>query len=371
MKIAINARFLIKNKLEGIGWYSFEMIKRIVVAHPEHDFILLFDRQFDKEFIFASNVIPVIVQPPARHPVLWFFWFQFSVPYILKKYKADLFFSPDGFIPIACSIKTITTIHDINFEAFPEFVPKLTAAYYRYFFPKFARSSNSILTVSQFSKNELIKYYQIPPNKIIVAYNGLNEAFIQSDIQYVDNCNLEENKPYFLFVGALSPRKNIVSLLKAFDLFKQKTGLDYKLLIVGEKLHLCGTMLEQYTQMQYQKDVVFLGRLELKQLICTYKNAFALLFLPLYEGFGIPLLEAMASGTPIIASDIPVFREVAGDAALFVDCANIDLIAEKMHHLIENKELYKQLIVAGLNRVTQFSWNKSAEIVWNLIEQNL
>src|SRR5512139_2040469 len=101
MRIAVNTRLLIKDKLEGIGWFTYETLKRITRKHPEHEFIFLFDRPFDKEFIFAQNIIPVIITPEARHPILWYLWFEYSVPRALKKYKADIFLSPDGYLSLS------------------------------------------------------------------------------------------------------------------------------------------------------------------------------------------------------------------------------------------------------------------------------
>ena len=137
MKIAINCRLLLKNKLEGIGWYSFEIVSRIVKNHPEHDFYFLFDRPFHPDFVFAKNVKPIVLSPQARHPFLWYLWFEFSVSKFLKKNNIDLFFSPDGYLSLNTNVKTLLTIHDLNFEHFPEQLPFLTRKYYQYFTPKF------------------------------------------------------------------------------------------------------------------------------------------------------------------------------------------------------------------------------------------
>jgi glycosyltransferase involved in cell wall biosynthesis len=367
MIIAVNARFLIKNKLEGIGWYSYEVLKRIVIAHPEHQFLFLFDRPFDEEFIFARNIVPLVLPPPARHPVLWHIWFQIMVPWVLRRYKADVFFSPDGFVPLYAKVKTVAVIHDINFERYPEFVPFLTSWYYRRFFPKFAAKSSIIITVSEFSKNEIIKFYHIDEDKISVIYNGVNEKYIISGKQE----NLMNMKSYFLFVGALSPRKNIEFLLRAFDSFKASSNADVSLLIVGEKMHLNKQMNKIFLDMEYKNDVRFLGRLPLKDLVDVYKNALAMVFIPYYEGFGIPLVEAMASGIPVIASDIDVLREVAQDAAIFVPPAQVQTVAAAMTSIWLDTTLWADLSKKGLLRAAYFSWNKSAEKVWKEIAQFL
>ena len=155
MKIAVNTRFLLSGKMEGFGWYTYEITKRMVEQHPEHEFIFFFDRPFDPKFIFASNVTPVVLNPPARHPVLFIYWFEFAVRRALKKVKADVFFSPDGYLSLRSMIPQISVIHDINFEHFPKDLPWSARAYLRYFFPLFAKKATQIITVSEY-KIELL-----------------------------------------------------------------------------------------------------------------------------------------------------------------------------------------------------------------------
>ncbi len=371
MKIAVNVRFLLKDKLEGIGWFTYEVLERIVAKHPEHEYIFIFDRPYDESFIFSKSITPVVIPPPARHPFLWYIWFQYSIPYVLKKHKADVFLSPDGFIPLAKGIKSISVIHDINFEPHPEFVPKLTRKFYRKFFPEYASEANEIITVSEFSKNEIIRYYDIDSAKINVAHNGCNSQFKMTDKSVLKIRKLySDNQSYFLFVGALSPRKNIVTLLQAFDVFRKNNPFEHKLLIVGEKMYLNKQMLSVYNTMEYKNEVIFLGRLKLEHLIDVYSAASAMVFIPFYEGFGIPLLEAMATHTPIIASNIDVFHEVAKDAALFVNPFCPNEVALEMRRLIKNPDLQEELIQKGLKRLEAFSWDKTADKVWEVVERS-
>src|ERR1700733_4889976 len=175
MKIAVNTRLLLKNKLEGIGWFSYETLKQMTVQHPEHQFYFVFDRPFDPEFIFSKNITPVVIGPPSRHPVLWYIWFNWSLSRVLKRIRPDLFLSPEGYICLNTNVKTINVMHDIAYEHYPESVPKLVKSYYKYYFPKFAQKAERIATVSQFSKEDIVKLYNIDPDKIKVVYNGFNE----------------------------------------------------------------------------------------------------------------------------------------------------------------------------------------------------
>lgn len=139
MEIAVNTRLLLKNKMEGIGWFAYETLKRITQQHPEHHFYFIFDRPYADEFIFADNVTPIIIRPQSRHPVLWYIWFEISVRNLINRLKPDIFVSPEGYLPLRTNIKTLNVIHDIAYEHYPETVPYLVGKYYRYFMPKFAK----------------------------------------------------------------------------------------------------------------------------------------------------------------------------------------------------------------------------------------
>jgi glycosyltransferase involved in cell wall biosynthesis len=238
MRIAVNTRLLLKDKLEGIGWYTYETLIRIVKAHPEHEFYFLFDRPYHQEFIFASNVHAVLVSPPTRHPILWYAWFELRLPKILRKLHIDLFLSPDGFLSLRSNIPSIAVIHDINFEHHPKDLKKSHRLFYRHFFRKYAQKAKRIVTVSEYSKNDIANLYSVSKNKIDVSLNGVNPNFhpIGTSQQIEVKNQYSNGHDYFLFVGALHPRKNIKRMLQAFDIFKEETKSTNKLLIVGAKM---------------------------------------------------------------------------------------------------------------------------------------
>ena len=177
MNIVVNTRLLLKDKLEGIGWYTFETLKRITKNHPEHTYYFIFDRSFHEDFIFSDNIKPIVITPPTRHPLLWYIWFEFRIPSILKKIKADVFLSPDGYLSTRTKVPSISVIHDINFAHRPMDIPFWARKYYNYYFPKFARIAKKVVTVSEYSKNDISKTYSVSPEKINVTHNGVNELF--------------------------------------------------------------------------------------------------------------------------------------------------------------------------------------------------
>ncbi|MDP4210785.1 MAG: glycosyltransferase family 1 protein [Bacteroidota bacterium] len=373
MKIAVNTRLLIKDKLEGIGWFTFENFKRIVTAHPEHEFYFLFDRQYSDEFIFADNVHPVIVHPPTRHPLLWMTWFEYFLPRALKKIKPDLFVSPDGYLSLKTDVPQLAVIHDINFVHRPKDLPLSSKIYYQYYFPLFAQKAKRIVTVSCFSRDDICASYNIDSSKIDVVCNGANMAYkpLTAEEIKATKKKYSSGSDYFLFIGALHPRKNVSGLLNAFDKFVRHYHTDHKVVIVGEKMFLTAELDQTYNQMRYGDDVLFTGRLSTDELRDVLGAATALVFVPFFEGFGIPIVEAMYADVPVICSNTTSLPEVAGDAALYVNPDDTDEIAAAMHKISTDEPFRQELIAKGREQRKKFSWDLSAKLLWESIEKCL
>jgi len=371
LNIAVNTRTLLKNKLEGIGWFTFESLKRITINHPEHKFFFLFDRPFDQEFIFSDNITPIVIGPQARHPVLFYYWFEKSVPKILKQIKADILISPDGYLSLDTDIKSISVMHDISFMHNPKDFPFGVRNYYQYFFPRFAKKAKRIVTVSEFSKQDIANQFNVNIENIDVVYNGSNEIFkpTSRDDQIETKKKYTDGNDFFIFVGALSPRKNVANLLSAFQIFKTRTKSNLKLVIVGEKMFKTKNIKSVFNRMNSKEDVVFTGRLSPKKLRNLYGSALALTFVPYFEGFGIPIIEAMNCETVVITSNVTSMPEVAEDAALYVNPLSINSIADAMIKIYENNDLRNELIEKGKIQSQRFSWDKTAEKFWNSIEK--
>ena len=373
MEIVVNTRLLIKNKLEGIGWFTYETLKRITVEHPNDHFIFLFDRDFDDEFIFSDNITPVVLSPQARHPFLFYWWFEFSVANFLNKYKPDLFLSPDGYLSLNSNVKQLAVIHDLNFEHYPLDLPFLVRKYYKYFFPKFAQKATRIATVSEFSKNDIIKQYNIKPSLIDVVYDGYNEAYNPiNEIEKLSTKNrYAKGNDFFIFVGALQPRKNVARLFEAFDKFKKTTQSNVQLIIVGEKYYWTKAIKMAYINMEFKNDVIFTGRLQVDELKNIMGSALALTYVPYFEGFGIPIVEAMNCDTPVITSNVTSMPEIAQNAAILVNPFSVNEIANAMLLIYNDEGKRNELIQEGRNRKLAFDWDKTAKALWNSIEKTI
>lgn len=369
MKIAVNTRLLLKDKLEGIGWFTFESLKRITQQHPEHEFIFIFDRPYSDDFIFSKNITPVVTGPQARHPILYYIWFNYSIPKVLETHKVDLFLSPDGYIPLKSKVKSLAVFHDLNFEHYPKDMPSSERYYYRKYFPQFAKNATRLATVSQYSKKDIVEQYKIDENKIDVVYNGANESFtpLNDNLKKLIREKYTGGKPYFIFIGALNPRKNLVNLLKAFDEFKKTDRNSVQLLIVGEKMFKTNDIFETYENMHFKADVNFSGRLNGLELHKALASALALTYVSYFEGFGIPIVEAFYTETPVITSNVTSMPEVAGDAALFVDPFSPEDIAHALHQISTDVETRNRLIQKGKVRREKFHWKNTADQLWSSI----
>lgn len=364
-KIAVNTRLLKKGRLEGIGWFTWQSLKRIVKACPNVEFHFFFDAPPAKEFIDFENVVSHVIIPPARRIILYKLWFDYLIPAKLKAIKADLFLSPDGFGSLRTSTPQLLVMHDLNFEHHPELLPKRIARFYRSRFPKYARLAARIATVSCFSAKDISNQYGIDSNRIDVVYNGVNEVFRPlSESQITEARNrYTQGAPYLIYVGSLNPRKNIVRMLKAFDQFKGSVQSEVKLMIVGERMWRDSEIDRTLEEMQFSSEVIFTGRANDEELAERVGAALAMSFVPIFEGFGIPALEAFAAGVPLLASNTTSLPEVCGDAALLVDPMSIESISSGMRQVCFDAAYRQDAIARGFEQSRKYSWDRTAQLL--------
>lgn len=366
IKIAVNARFLIADKLEGIGTYSHQVLQHLVKAMPEVEFHFLFDRPWSEKFIYAPNVIPYQIGLPARHPILWYIWFEWSVKKWLDKHKVDLFLSLDSFLSLSVNTPTLLVMHDLAYEHFPKHNPYLVEKYYKYYFPRYARKAVKIFAVSQFTKQDIVQKYNITPNKIEIAYCGVSSLYKPIKIKEKKQIQhaISEGKPYFICIGSLNPRKNIGKAIYAYENYRKNQDYNFndKLIIVGAKAWKNNQLFKQIKNSPFAKDIILLGHQQPSDLANYLAAAEALIFPSLFEGFGIPIIEAYQCQTPVITSNVSSMLEIGQDAAFLINPNNATEIKDAMIAVKLNSALKELHITNGLKKVAQYQWSKTAAV---------
>jgi len=369
MNIAVNTRELLKGRIEGIGRYINETTKRLVLNHPDDQFFFFFDRPYDKSFIFADNITPIVVHPQARHPLLWYLWFEWSIPYYLKKHKIDVFYSGDTYLSMKTDVPTLIVCHDIAYKHYPLHLRKSHRKYYENNFPKFHHKAQHIVAVSEFTRQDIIKTYSLDPKKVTVGHNATPTGFAPLAENEKENIKKEltDGNPFFIYVGSLHPRKNVVNLIKAFDIFKETQNTNHKLVLVGRLAWKNEALKDVYSATKYRDDIILTGHISNEKLPKYLASADALTYVSVFEGFGIPILEGMASGTPVITSNVSSMPEVSGDAALLIDPHDPQSIADGMQKVVEEASLRNVLIEKGYQRIQKFSWDTTAHHIYECL----
>lgn len=369
MRIAINARFLATPPLEGFGQFTLEVCRRLVRDHPEHEFLLFFDRPYDPDFRFPETVTPFVLLPPARHPLLTLWWLEGALAPALRRHRADVLLSPDGALPFRGRVPGLPVVHDLAFEHFPEHLGIVKRHYWRTVVRASTRRAARIATVSEFTKSDLIATYRLPAVNIDVTPNGVDERFhpLPPEEQQRVRERYSDGAEFYLHIGAIQPRKNIVTLLRAFDRFKQSSRCQTKLLLAGRLAWKFREVLREHAAMHHRNDVRFLGYLSRGELSRVLASARALACVSFYEGFALPVAEAMACGVPVIGAARAAIPEVAGDAALLVDPLDAHAITAAFQELATDPTRRAELAARGLVRVARFDWNATAAGLWRAL----
>lgn len=371
MTIAINCWILRNKKLDGIGYFTVNTVANLIQQHPEVQFQILCDKKFTEDYFDFPNVTKHKIFPALRHPILYVIYMELVLPFFLRRHKPDIMVSMDSFLSLISGCKQIPVIYDINFEHKPEDIALKNRIYYRFFTKRFARKAKRIATISEYSKKDIADFYKIDPELIDNVSCGINSNFspLSKEEVIVVRKKWSDGKPYFFFVGSMHPRKNIKRLIDGFNLFKERSQSDFKLVLAGSLLWQKTDIEDSYINSHYKSDIIFTGRLSDEDLQKVLGAAYALSFVPVFEGFGLPIVEAFQSGVPVICSNVTSMPEVAGDAALMVDPFNIESIEEGMSNLADNEHLRNELIDKGHLQKKLFSWSRTAALLWECIEK--
>lgn len=366
-KIAVNCWILRNKLLDGIGNFTVQTIPIIIKSHPEIEFMILCDKNFNEDYFDFPNVTHHKVFPPYRHPLLYLFFMEWTVSRFLKKHKVDLFLSMEGFLSLSSSSAQLPVIYDLNFEKYPKDIQFKNRVYFRQMFPRFAKKAKRIATISEYSKNDIVEKYGIKNTLIDNVSCGIKDKFqpINEEEKRAVRLKYAEGKNYFFFVGSMHPRKNVTRLLEAFELFKKNTGSDMKLILSGHILWDDESVKNILNKLQYKNDIVFTGRVNDEDLKYLLGSAYCLSFVPTFEGFGLPIVEAFQSGVPVICSNTTSMPEVAGDATILVDPFDVSEIANAMGKINGNESLRSELISRGLVQKNKFTWKNTADKLYD------
>jgi glycosyltransferase involved in cell wall biosynthesis len=346
MEIIVNARFLTQ-KLTGVQRFAFELAKRLKAVMP------------DIVFVSPSNIIhhelaaqlDIVVIGRNKGVV----WEQVDLPRYLKKNNRPLLINLGNVAPLFYD-NQVVTIHDVSFLVDPTWFSKNFVRFYKFLIPRILKKSKLVFTVSEFSKAEIIRYFDIEAAKINVVYNSVSDLPVPEPVRAMQS-------DYILVVGSIDKRKNIFNLVSAFQSI---TNRDLKLVIAGDNNPIFSN--EGNEELSKHKDIIFTGRVTDQELANLYAGAKLFVYPSLYEGFGIPPLEAMSYGCPTLVSDIGSLREVCGDASLYVNPLDTADIAGGIERLLDDTALANNLISLGKQNIKRFDLGRSANQILDAIK---
>ncbi len=362
MKIAIQAADLDATRIDGTRVYILNLLKLFGQIDSQDEFLIYHKKQFNPELTPPDFFNYKIIQKSSL-----FSWSQTRFAFEIWKDKPDVLWMPMQSLPFfrRKNLKTVITIHDLAFKYFPDFFPKSDLRKLNLLTDYAVKNSNKVIAVSESTKKDILQFYpEIPDDKIKVIHHGFDPKLFSKKVlkensdKILKKYFLEEEK-YLLYVGALQPRKNLSLLVEAFGKIKENYP-EIKLVLAGEKAWLWKDLMEKIDNSPYKKDIVLTGKIPFEEIRTLYQKAMIFIFPSLYEGFGIPILEAFASEVPVVASQNSSLSEVGQDAVSYFETKNQTDLENKILALLDSKEKRKELIERGLKRVKNFSWEKTA-----------
>lgn len=357
MRIGINARLLIPPHVEGIGRHILEVTMHMASQHPTDSFIVFFDRRISTPIHWPQNVQTVSIPIYARHPILWHIWLHLVLPIAMYYYKIDVLYSGDGYLPLTSRVPSVLTTHDLAYLHYPEQIPFIARWDYTLFTPLYHRKAKKITAVSRAVKEDIMLHFNTLDSKIIVTGNAVNKYVFDKSTQQ-NPISISMDKPYFMYIGSLHPRKNIETLLSAFNTFNRLNNNQFYLVLAGR---IAWNAHNIATAIKNDPNVIHTGFIHETEKQHLLFNAMGLIYISLFEGFGIPLLEAMMAQVPVITSNVSSMPEVAGDAAILVNPHDTSSIVTGLQTIATNDARRQSLIEKGRKRAIQFQWSQIAQ----------
>ena len=379
MIIGIDMRALMHGRVSGVENYIRSLLDALFEMDKENQYILFYNsRKKLKPFLpnFDARRIKVV---HTRYPnkllhLLWRFFKWPKIDRLIEKKsgkRIDVLFVPDPRpSPVSASVKKVTTFHDLSFERYPQHFSWKSQLWFKVLYPQQEiKTSTALIAVSEFTKRELVDFYKVNEEKVTVIHEAVpGQLKSTQDAMLLGTAREKYNLPdrFFLTFSTLEPRKNLENVIKAFAIFQKKHPLEtYRLVLAGRRdPHMFGKVF-----IEDHPDILLPGFIDEEDKTAVYSLARGMIFVSKYEGFGLPLLEAMACGTPVICSNSTSMPEVVEEAAIQVDPYDIEQIAEGMEKLTR-EETFENYREKGLARVKEFSWKKAARQTLKLLEKN-
>ncbi len=357
----------------GVGRYTSNLCKSILETDGKNNYFLYSPGQMG--IVISTDRTRIQFKKSGlalKNNTLRILWEQVTLPYYSMNDRLDLFHYTDHSLSILQRTHpAIITVHDIAYVRFPQLLNKSRQIYKKYILNMSIKRADIIVADSYSTKRDIINYFRIKEEKIKVVYPGVESRF--RPIRNVEEYRLKNNLPskMILNVGTLEPRKNVVTLIKAFKKLKELAFKNYKLVIAGDKGWLYKQIFDEIKSSDLQKEVLFLGIVEDEDLPMLYNCADIFVYPSLYEGFGLPPLEAMACGIPVITSNTSSLPEVVDNAGIMVDPDDVNSLCEAMYNVLKDKELWNHMSKKGLDRAKLFSWKDSAKKILEIYDEVL
>lgn len=362
MVIGIDGNEANVGKKVGVSEYAFQLILEFYKKRKSDLQFTIFLKEKPKEFLPQEDAFwQYAVIGPKK------FWTQIGLPFYLFTHKTpSLFFTPTHYAPRFCPVSSVVSIMDLSYLYFPDLFKKSDLLQLRSWTAYSVQKARQVFTISKASKNDIIKEYKLPSEKVVVTYPGIKQQKDKmSPYKKVQEMYKVKEK-FILFVGTLQPRKNIERLIHAFSLLKDN---NLQLVIVGKKGWLYEEILSAPEKYHVQDRVLFLGFVEDDVLSLLYAHAICFVLPSLYEGFGLPILEAMKYGCPVLTSNVSSLPEAGGNAALYCSPTDVEDIAQKLDTIISNESLRDTMIKKGYEHIKKFTWEQTAKETLKVLEQ--
>ena len=362
MRIALDLTSTPRNKT-GIGRYLYNLVDALQQVDQKNEYFLFIQSDDIEGFnILGTNFHCVTVNSKLlRKTYLRILWEQVVLPFRLKKLQIDLLHSPYFTMPYLSSIKNVVTFHDMTYFILPHVHTPIKREMFKTYIRLSSRKANAILAISNNTVDDIYKYVKLKDSEVYVTPMGVDERFFSNepcDKEILSSYGIEQE--YFLYVGTIEPRKNILRLLKAYNSLENETKSKYKLVISGKKGWMYDDIYKYISDNNLHQYIHFTGFVKDEHLPDLYRGAKIFLYVSIYEGFGIPVIESMASGIPCITSNIASMKEVAEESAFTIDPYNEDEIRDAIIQVLNDEKLYEDLRNKGRKRASVYTWKECA-----------